>query len=145
MEQINSLILYKDWLMPTRGKIEPRVGDKVIPISHIGISLSPFEVKSVNKDIQDSDLWHIIIFEDNSGVFLSNCYVKVSYPVIKWKHSLGTWLKGYINNIPVLTIDFEIINGEINRNNCTLREINFKGTLEECKIKANKLLYETTE
>jgi len=130
---------YKDWLMLTRGKIEPRVGDKIRIIGYNQtITLNSVENGK-------------ILFKERHTTDLSNCYVEVSYPVIEWKEtdSYSYILQAYINSIKTeLRIVGYLIHDKSIFDECFLHKGDFtitKGNLEYLKQQANQLLYGTTE
>jgi hypothetical protein len=130
MEQINSFILYKDWLILTRGKIEPRVGDI--------IKQYPFKIY-----IEISNL------DALNYIDLDNCYVEVPYPVIKWVEPEydDFELTGVIFNSEMFDIMLEGENNLFEKEKYRLmRYSTYKpewlfDTIEEAKLYANTLLY----
>ena len=82
MEQINSLMLYEKWLMFTRGKIEPRVGDKIKRI---------FAYTDETYSIEDD------IYQDFYQ--MDECYVEVPYPIVETTKIIQLkedWVEGEI-------------------------------------------------
>ena len=136
---MKALILYKDWLLKTRGEIRPEVGDKVRTTDNL---TEPFNVI----DIRKPEHFELQILVSVVWEYISDLYVEIELPEIEWKTAKNKGIvkgntkpyiiNGYINDIsffkinckyePILTINERTI---------------FKGTLEECKLKAEELLW----
>ena len=80
---IKTYILYKDWLIVTRGKILPQFGDKFIHASHLVIN--PIQISKWNETEEN---WYKYFDYDLS--YLDDKYVEKPYPIIQWKEH-PTW------------------------------------------------------
>ena len=116
---MKTLIKYSDWLMLTRGKIEPRIGDKIIFVEEA--ELKKGEIRQI-----EIDWFHI------NNQKLPDYYVEVPYPEIKWVDN-----ELFVGNQIVYKIFWTPNEYELH----SIEGIIFKGTLEECKTKANELLW----
>ena len=137
MEQYKILQPYKDWMLLTRGKIEPRVGDKVKEF----ILPKNYELSGFIYLTQIYlDIYKDYLNEDKGDIWLSRYLVEVPYPVIEWiNDSKELVFEGYIGrNFHLFTIKKDI-------NSFYLVEDDFHESLIDCKIRANKLLYGITE
>lgn len=132
---------YKDWLMLTRDKIEPKVGDNIQETYDSGMK---------DKTVDDN---FIKDYYNTGECYLDDCYVEVPYPVIEWrekKHINPNYMNAIIAThtayVGKLPLDINIEEDD-NDNDSVLNydDIIFEGTVSECKQQANKLLYGTTE
>lgn len=142
-------IQYSDWLLKTRGKIEPKVGDKIKVLSknRSMVNRSVTNISYPTKFLVSPQDYHnctrIETSKTNSFSY-NECYVEIELPEIKWKE-LSTNIRRYhgsFNNLPVFII-LEMVDGCVllDYSNLECNSIWFRGNLDECKIKANELLW----
>ena len=124
---MKGLISYTDWLLLTRGKLRPEIGDTFI----CRFTDEIFKI-STERDLVAVS-WSL-----NMGK--SDYLIELEFPTIKWDKVGAITYRGCVGNIDALTIhkNEELGVHELSFNDGALM---FEGSLTECKQKANNLLY----
>jgi len=144
-----ALIKYEDWLIKVRGKVEPKVGDKV---------KSPFndELEDIVLDYRENDgTW---VTTCNEIIHISDCFVKIDLPKIEWQdisNNNGSKFNGYFSNLLLFRITL-FPNGDGTQYYIVESLVKFKpveshplknywqytsNNIKDCKLQTSKLLY----
>lgn len=157
-EKMKALIKYKDWLLKERGKIEPKVGDVLVTPQVRTSEIIPADPDKQSYIKEEGQYLSKLIIENEHRLCLINrirkygiekknidtldeYYIEIELPKIEWIYDsyMDDWV-GKINGYVLFKIEMREQDNNIKHlmnDNCPI----FKGTLEECKLKANKLLW----
>ena len=133
---------YSDWLLTTRGGIKPMVGDKIRTIAAIrgnqGLQNNVIKEVIEYDEQQYNSVYNFQIRYRQTSRVIENCFVEVDFPEIEWKE-INTSYYALINKVR-LSFDICEVDGIFQLDD-SCNNIILKGTLEECKLKANELLF----
>lgn len=131
------LIKYKNYLLQFRGKLEPKLGDKITSFKNPNTTKVTGDLLKAASIIGNANYWE-------------DYYVEIDFPNIEWRTANQDKSKkanrknhriiGYLNQTAFITI-----NTKYNTPKLELHGGRFihEGTLEECKQKAQELLFKT--